>query len=74
MSIKTIVMTGGSSGIGAATSKLFLDDGNKVISLDVKEPLGEVTSHIACDLAEPNSIAEALGMSLTGGAIIPAPY
>ena len=37
MSIKTIVMTGGSSGIGAATSKLFLDDGNKVISLDVKE-------------------------------------
>ena len=60
MSIKTIVMTGGSSGIGAATSKLFLDDGNKVISLDVKDPLGEVTSHIACDLAKPDSIAEAL--------------
>ena len=60
MSIKTIVMTGGSSGIGAATSKLFLDDRNKVISLDVVEPLGEVTSHIACDLADPNSVSQAL--------------
>jgi len=53
-------MTGGSSGIGAATSKIFLEEGSIVVSLDAKEPLGEVTTHIPCDLAAASSIDQAL--------------
>jgi len=35
---KVAVVTGGSSGIGAATSRLFIEQGAKVIIADMKEP------------------------------------
>ena len=60
MSGKTIVLTGGSSGIGSATSQLLLEEGANVISLDVKKPQAEVTRYIECDLSDLKSIDEAI--------------
>ncbi|MEC9248908.1 MAG: coniferyl-alcohol dehydrogenase [Pseudomonadota bacterium] len=60
MSRKTVVMTGGSSGIGAATSEILIEKGEIVVSLDMKKPLGDVSVHIECDLSDPTSINRAI--------------
>ena len=64
---KIAIVTGAASGMGAATAKLFADEGAKVAALDVNaEPLARVTEEIAaaghavrgwtCDLADRASI------------------
>jgi NAD(P)-dependent dehydrogenase (short-subunit alcohol dehydrogenase family) len=62
-----VLLTGGASGVGAATSQLLLAHGHKVISLDIKETAIDGVAHIACDLSDPTSIDAALTQ-------LPGPY
>jgi len=55
-----VIVTGASTGIGAATTKRLLDSGREVISLDVKEAPPGVATHIHCDLSDPASIDAAV--------------
>jgi NAD(P)-dependent dehydrogenase (short-subunit alcohol dehydrogenase family) len=59
---KTVLVTGGATGIGAATCNAFLDKGAIVYMLDIKEPL--YSSHdnlhyINCDISSNDHIREA---------------
>jgi NAD(P)-dependent dehydrogenase (short-subunit alcohol dehydrogenase family) len=58
---KTIVVTGASSGIGAATAKLLRSRGARVIGLDIKGDDANLDGFHRCNLADPASIETALG-------------
>ncbi len=55
-----ILLTGASSGIGAATARLFADAGDEVVSLDIKDAPAGVAAHHHCDMSDPASIDAAL--------------
>lgn len=57
---KRIVVTGAASGIGQAVAEQFLSSGAEVYSLDRNEPSAAVTAHVEVDLANPQSIDDAL--------------
>lgn len=57
---KRCVVTGASSGIGAAVARILTERGAGVVSLDVKPPLDAALDHVLCDLADPASIDAAL--------------
>lgn len=57
-----ILVTGASSGIGAATAALLRDEGDEVVELDVRPRAGG----IACDLADPDDVRRAAD-SIDGG-------
>ncbi|MFN3230664.1 MAG: coniferyl-alcohol dehydrogenase [Alphaproteobacteria bacterium] len=60
MTGKVVVVTGGSSGMGAATVTRLLDAGHMVHMLDIKEaPDNSATVHL-CDLSEQASIEDAV--------------
>ena len=56
--MRTLVITGGSKGIGAATVDRFVDDGFKVINLSRTRGHNESAIHIALDLADAASIQD----------------
>lgn len=60
MSKKRILMTGASSGIGAATCGLLNTAGDEVITLDIKDAPAGSAQHIHCDMSDPASIDAAL--------------
>lgn len=64
---KTIIITGGSSGIGAATVALFSDAGAKVFVLD-KKKLANVTSqsiyYLKCDVSNADEVKSAINTIL----------
>ncbi len=60
MAAKRILMTGASSGIGAATTELFAAAGDEVISLDVQAAPPGAHTHIHCDMSDPASIDAAV--------------
>ncbi|MBC8058920.1 MAG: coniferyl-alcohol dehydrogenase [Rhizobiales bacterium] len=53
---KTIIVTGASSGIGAATAALVASQGADVIAVDVNAPASPVGSFMQADLSEKASI------------------
>lgn len=55
-----IVLTGGSTGIGAATARVLANAGREIISLDIKPAPQEASTHYHCDLSDPNSIDSTL--------------
>lgn len=57
---KTYVMTGVSSGVGAATVADLTKRGARIIGIDRVEPTCDVTQFIQCDLTDRKQIDEAL--------------
>ncbi len=74
---KRVLVTGGASGIGAATVARFLDEGARVVVLDRDEAANEairrehpgLVGTIAADVADPDAVARAFDtlQSLCGG-------
>ena len=64
---KRVLVTGGASGIGAATAERFLDEGAKVVVLDrdqlgcerIKKQLPQLAGVIRADVADPDQVARA---------------
>ncbi|MGV6807121.1 MAG: SDR family NAD(P)-dependent oxidoreductase, partial [bacterium] len=54
--MKTLVITGGSRGIGRETARLFQDNGYAVINLSRSTPQLTNIAHIAVDLSSPESL------------------
>ncbi len=63
---KTIIVTGASSGIGAATAAMAAAQGANVISVDINQPANPVGHFIQADLSDQSSI-DALVASLPSG-------
>jgi len=64
---KRVVITGGASGIGAATARRFLREGSRVAILDrdpdalarVRDEVGDVALAARCDVSAPEAVAAA---------------
>jgi len=52
----TVIVTGASTGIGAATTRRLVDAGRRVVSIDIKDPPAEAAAHHHCDLSKPDEI------------------
>lgn len=63
---KTIVVTGASSGIGAATAAMAAAQGADVISVDINPPARPVGRFIQADLSDPASIDSLVAALPTG--------
>jgi NAD(P)-dependent dehydrogenase (short-subunit alcohol dehydrogenase family) len=69
---KVAVVTGAASGIGAATSRRFADEGARVVLADVQtdlgqdvaDSLGDVARFVACDVTDEAAIATAIQLAL----------
>jgi len=59
LSESTVVITGGSSGIGAALVDFYLARGSRVFSLDLN-PSGSSAIEIDCDVRDANSVSSAM--------------
>ena len=55
-----VLVTGGSQGLGKHIVKLLLRQGAEVIVLDITPPSTDEVTYIACDLAQPDQVREAL--------------
>jgi meso-butanediol dehydrogenase / (S,S)-butanediol dehydrogenase / diacetyl reductase len=74
---KRVVVTGGTSGIGEATSRRFLDEGARVVALafgeeevaTAPERLPGLASALRCDVADASQVADAFAQAdeLLGG-------
>jgi len=62
--MKTLVITGGSSGIGAATADLFASRGYRVFELSRSGKDREGVKHIGCDVTSESSCLEAIAAVL----------
>ena len=64
---KRILVTGGASGIGAATARRFLDEGARVVVLDIdrlrcrqlERELPGLTGTIVADVTDPDAVSTA---------------
>ena len=61
---KTLVITGGSSGIGLATAMLFAQKGWRVFELSRHGESHDGIVHIDCDVVEPESVRGAIAKVL----------
>lgn len=58
--MKTLVITGGSSGIGKATVKLFRDKGYKIFDLSRHGDSHDGITHLVCDVTSPDDCQRAI--------------
>ncbi|CAN0879470.1 Short chain aldehyde dehydrogenase 1 [Linum grandiflorum] len=71
---KVALITGGASGIGESTAKLFVQHGAKVVIADVKDQLGEslaenlgpqAASYVHCDVTNPAHVSDAVDAAVS---------
>jgi len=61
---KVAIITGGSGGIGVATAKLFVEEGAKVLLVDINEDalmecvsdIGEAASYVVADVSDEEQV------------------
>ena len=61
---KVAIITGGSGGIGVVTAKLFVEEGAKVLLVDINEDalmecvsdIGEATSYVVADVSDEEQV------------------
>jgi NAD(P)-dependent dehydrogenase (short-subunit alcohol dehydrogenase family) len=76
---KSVVLTGGASGVGAATAKLLAEENVDLTILDIKTPPGDIGTYVRCDLSDKAIIDAAIGKlpnkidALINAAGIPGP-
>ena len=68
---KVAVITGGARGIGAATAKLFAENGAYVVIADMLDELGAILAdsigarYIHCDVAKEDDVESAIQLAIT---------
>ena len=65
MSPRRIAITGGSSGIGAATAARFVAQGDRVANIDVTPGTSEGITHVVCDLGDAAAASTATADAAT---------
>ena len=63
--MRTVLLTGGSSGIGLATVQLFVSKGWRVIELSRSGQSSASVVHIHCDVTDENSVQSAVEEAMT---------
>lgn len=64
---KRVLITGGASGIGAATVQRFIEEGSRVVVMDwneeacarIQEEVPEISGAIQCDVSDPEAVKQA---------------
>src|SRR5919199_3691550 len=66
---KRVVVTGGTSGIGAATARRFVQEGARVVSIALDDDVEGLAGAVVADVADPAAVAEAFAHAdeLLGG-------
>src|ERR671935_3048249 len=66
---RRVVVTGGTSGIGAATSRRFVAEGARVVSIALDDAVEGLAGALVADVADPAAVAEAFARvdELLGG-------
>lgn len=58
---RVAVVTGGAGGIGIAIMQSLIDEGARVVCLDLKAPEGSEVDWIECDVRDDGSVSRAIG-------------
>ena len=56
---KRVIVTGGTSGIGAATARRFVQEGAHVVSIALDDDVDGLAGAVVADVADPAAVAEA---------------
>lgn len=66
---RRVVVTGGTSGIGAATARRFVEDGARVVSIALDDDVDGLAGALVADVADPAAVAGAFARvdALLGG-------
>ena len=65
------VITGASSGIGAAIASRFAAEGARVFNLDLVPSPDPAIEHLACDVSDHAAVAAVLAAAVTAAAMVP---
>jgi NAD(P)-dependent dehydrogenase (short-subunit alcohol dehydrogenase family) len=56
---RRVVVTGGTSGIGAATARRFVDEGARVVSIALDDDVDGLAGAVVADVADPAAVSKA---------------